>query len=495
MDYNTHGSLGSTATFCLGHPAHPLQAGETICHICGALATGALIGAYQVQRTLGIGRSGYAYLAIHQRSGQPVALKLFPPDNTTIPLWEAGRRDIRVATALRHPSILSVFSCTAWNPLTNSTGASGTLHMQPNQPSVYLLTLCQYIAGNMNHFIAYYQRPDAQQALKEAGSNILHLLSTVIQQAGSALTAAHKRGLAHGALTPGNLLFSDREHVWIADFGLARLHSPAAPYLPPELYRASQASFQMGNAGAYWHAANPASDQYMFAMLCQQLFAQLLLQQTYELFLPVLQRATHQKPERRYPSVELLVADILTLAQRTTGAGGQAPTFSRRRTSGTQPNMPSSPVYPTEPRNPGSPEQGRPGGSNPSTPPPVDGGPHTPVLPATPMTPAAPITPDDWEKRGDKLFTLHEYEGALQAYHRALEIDWNKANIWMALGDSYFALERYKESLMAYEQAMNINPHDPSSWTNRGTALDALGRHREANDCYERAEQLSASTT
>ncbi|BCL78375.1 protein kinase [Ktedonobacteria bacterium brp13] len=491
MDYNTHGSQGSTTTFCLGHPAHPLQPGETICHICGALATGMVLGAYQVQRTLGMGRSGYAYLALHQRSGQPVTIKLFPSDNTTTPLWEAGRRDVRVATALRHPSISPVFSCTNWTPGMNSTGTSGTFHSQPNQQDSYLLTLCQYIPGNMNQFIAHYQHAEAQQALRDGGSNLLLLLTKVIQQAGSALSAAHKRGLVHGALTPGNLLFSSQERAWIADFGLARLHPPTAPYLPPELYNASQASLQMGNAGAYWHAANPASDQYMFAMLCQQLFAQLLLQQTYELFLPVLQRATHQKPERRYPSIDLLVADIQTLAQHTTGGVGQAITHPNNHITGSRPMLPSSPVYPETARSRGGSSQSQPNIYNPSTPLPVmDGGPLTPVMPATPMTPASPLAPDDWEKRGDKLFTLHQYDGALQAYHRALEVDWNKENVWMALGDTYFALERYKESLMAYEQAMNINPHDPASWINRGTALDALGRHREANDCYERAEQL-----
>jgi serine/threonine protein kinase len=439
---------------------------------------------------LGVGRSGYAYLAVHQRSGQPVVIKLFPPDNTTMPLWEAARRDVRVVTTLRHPSILAVYSCTSWNPASNSMSTSGTLHIHPDQQQSYLLTLCQYIPGNLNHFVAHYQQQEKRQELIECGSSLQQLLIKVIQQAGNALSTAHRRGLAHGALTPGNLLFNAHEQVWLADFGLARLHPPVAPYLPPELYRASQASIQMGNVSAYWHAANPASDQYMFAMLCQQMFAQLLPQHDYELFQPVLQRALHHKPERRYPTVDLLVADLVTLAQHGTSTGPLQPisqTGHGNSYSGSYP-APSSPVQPHQPQ--GSQRPGSPG-YNPSTPLPIMAeGPVTPSTPATPLTPAPALEQDDWEKRGDKLFTMREYSGALQAYHRALEVNWGKDYLWMALGDTYFALERHKEALMAYEQAMQINPNDPQAWINRGTALDALGRHHEAEDCYDRAEQL-----
>jgi tetratricopeptide (TPR) repeat protein len=98
---------------------------------------------------------------------------------------------------------------------------------------------------------------------------------------------------------------------------------------------------------------------------------------------------------------------------------------------------------------------------------------------------------DDWEKLGGKLFTTHDYNGAVKAYQRALEIDTSRASSWLALGDAYFALEQYREALRAYEQATQLNPSDPATWSNRGTVLDTLNRHREAAECYERAEQLN----
>ncbi len=81
MDNKTYNEAREeTTSFCLGHPPHPLQAGEIVCRICGTLAAGASLGHYQAQKLLGTGRSGQAYLAAHQRSGQSVVIKLFPQD-------------------------------------------------------------------------------------------------------------------------------------------------------------------------------------------------------------------------------------------------------------------------------------------------------------------------------------------------------------------------------------------------------------------------------
>ncbi|WP_161977925.1 serine/threonine protein kinase [Dictyobacter kobayashii] len=306
---------GSKALFCLGHPSHALQPEEVVCRVCDALAAHTTLGIYEVQKLLGIGRSGHAYQAIHQRSGQPVAIKLFPAFMANPELWEAARREVRVTTALRHSSILSVFSCSTWSPEQLDGGSGAHYEWPSDSTSMYLLTLCQYIPGTLSHFVNYLQKGENQQALYEHGSSPRALVIHVLQQIGSALATAHARGIAHGALVPGNILFSSYERVWVADFGLARLQPPPAPYLPPELYAAAQAS-QQGNVQAYWKAANPASDQYMFAMLCQQLLPQTLQKQDYEPLLPVLNRAIHPKPERRYPSLQLLIQDLVALTGR-----------------------------------------------------------------------------------------------------------------------------------------------------------------------------------
>jgi cytochrome c-type biogenesis protein CcmH/NrfG len=390
-----------------------------------------------------------------------------------------------MTTALRHNSIRSVFSCGTWSPGQKIGEGSSPLHMQhAPAANTYLLSLCQFVPGTLDHFIAYLQKGEHQRALQEQGSSARALLIHVLQQIGMALHTTHTRGTVHGAVIPGNILFSSYERVWLADFGLARLQPAPSPYLAPELYTAAQAS-QQGNIQAYWNAVHPASDQYMFAILCQQLFTQILPRQEYEALQPVINRATHPKPERRYPSIELLMQDLLMLTSQASQKPVQSQVQSR---SGQQ--LVAAGSSATR----GSVSMHGGNSSQKFTPlPAYAAGPLTPSLPATPLTPAIPLTAEDWEKRGDKLFALHEYEEALKSYHRAVEVNGTRAHIWLALGDTYFALGRYKEALMAYEQAVYLNPNDPQTWANRGTALDELGRHREALDCYERSEQLRSS--
>ncbi|GAC1662100.1 MAG: hypothetical protein PVS3B1_37700 [Ktedonobacteraceae bacterium] len=473
---------------------------------------------YQVQKLLGTGRSGPAYLAMHQRSGQPVALKLLLMEDETMDLLEAARREVRVATSLRHPSIVPVFSSTPWAPepiAAHSPRLTRDLRLMKKQQENYLLTLCQYVPGTFPRFVAHYQQREMQRALYERGISLAALLASIIQQTGSALSATHARGIAHGALVPGNFLFASHDRVWIGDFGLARIHPPPPPYLAPELYSASHATTHGGNPAAYWRAATPTSDQYALAVICQQLLGQLLPANEYEPLLPVLQRATQQRPERRYPNLDLFIQDLLTLTQsehastqrgQTNGNGQQngsgVNNANKNNVNKAYPTTPAAMLQPAlpRPRGPlpshGSRGSGQPGGppsAQPTPQPPTTGEREkllTPALPATPLTPAHPQSLEDWARRGDKLFTMRNYEESLQAYHRAIEIDGERPLVWLALGDTYFALERYKEALMAYEQAMYLNPDDPQAWSNRGTVLDALGRHQEALDCYERAEQL-----
>lgn len=498
---------------CLGQETHPMQPGEMICQFCGHLAAGAQLGIYQVQRFLGSGRGGHTYLAIHARSKQQVVLKLFPPDPMSTPLWEEARQEARTAAALNHRSILPVFSCTHWQP--NGQQAPGKpLHELITKYSArdqYLLTLCQYTHANLTQFIAYYEKREAQQALKARGISLRNHLVTLIQQIGSALSSAHARNLVHGALLPGNILLDGRDRLWIADFGLARLHPPFEPYLAPELQDVVRRGAQIGHWQDFWRAVTPASDQYMLAQVCELLFTRLLSSEEYEKALPVVRNAAQAQPERRFSSVDAFLHELLPqlrstsgTAFSTTGASNPMLPQSVKTTSGSNPvHAPlatSASSYASYQRG-SSPAQVRATTSDnrylPSTLP--GSAPSSPEIEQyqkmmnydlAASLPSSPV--DEWEKKGDKLFTAHDYAGAVRAYRQALALDNYRSTLWLALGDAHFALEEYKEALSAYEKALQLNPNDAQGWSNRGTVLDVMGRRQEALECYERAEQLEA---
>ena len=67
----------------------------------------ALAGRYTIDRELGRGGMATVFLA-HDRDGAEVALKLLNPDLSSTIGADRFRREIRVATQLQHPNILSV---------------------------------------------------------------------------------------------------------------------------------------------------------------------------------------------------------------------------------------------------------------------------------------------------------------------------------------------------------------------------------------------------
>ena len=466
-----------TPIACLGHPPHPAQIEDVICRICGHLIVSAKLGHYQIQQLLGSSRNGSTYLTMHLRSRQPVVLKLSPPDPACTGLWESARREIKIITALRHPSILPVFDCTIWQAEAkqDATKHFRELIVAHIGPDTRLLTLCQYIPGNLNQLLAHYERHEILLALRKQGTLPLVPLVKLIQQIGTALSAAHAKGIMHGALVPGNILVDGQENIRIADFGLARLHPPSAPYLAPELHPVCSKAIKTTNMRPCWLAVTPASDQYALAILCQEIFERLLRPIDYEHLRPVLRCATHPQPTQRFLNVDLFVQELIQTAKIT---AMPATSYQSMTMDHTPSNL--SPRTPLHSRNYPQPTQIEQERYNKTA--------NYNLAATLPQAPPSPA--DEWEKFGGILFTQRDFEGAVKAYERAVQVDARRSNIWLALGDAYFALEQHREALRAYEQATILSPHDHQAWSSRATALDVLGHQQEARECYERADQL-----
>jgi serine/threonine-protein kinase len=134
-----------------------------------------------------------------------------------------------------------------------------------------------------------------------------------LAEAGSALDAAHARGIVHRDVKPGNLLLDERGRLAVADFGIARVAQESeltltgevlgsAPYMAPE---------QLSGAGA-----SPASDRYALAVVAHELLTGLRPSAgTVATDLPpatdrALARALAQDPRERWPSAGAFAAAL-----------------------------------------------------------------------------------------------------------------------------------------------------------------------------------------
>jgi serine/threonine-protein kinase len=154
--------------------------------------TGRLLAHYRIVKHLGAGGMGEVYLAEDLRLERTVALKILPHEVSDDP--ERLRRFIReakAASAIDHPNIVHVYEISQIDGI---------------------------------HFIAM-QYVEGQTLLsKIEGESVesVNLIPTMIQIT-DAIAEAHARGIIHRDLKPGNIMISNKGHVKILDFGLARI--------------------------------------------------------------------------------------------------------------------------------------------------------------------------------------------------------------------------------------------------------------------------------
>ena len=159
----------------------------------GALAAGAIVGAYTIVRELGRGGMGRVYLASDARLGRTVALKALAPHLMRDPLQrERLRREARAAASLAHPGVCTVYA------------------LEEIDGDLFIAT--ELIDG---HTIGEEIRAGRHPA---AGD----ILRTACEIA-AALASAHARGIVHRDLKPENVMRGRDGRLKILDFGLARI--------------------------------------------------------------------------------------------------------------------------------------------------------------------------------------------------------------------------------------------------------------------------------
>ncbi len=143
----------------------------------------------------------------HDAEGKPVALKLLNPDLSSTVGADRFRREIRTATRLQHPNILSVIdSGVATVPL-----GGGTVD--------FLWFTMPFVQGRN-----VWERFEQEGALPAAE------VIRIGRQVADALAFAHGQGVVHRDIKPDNILLED-DRVLVADFGVARAVSEVAEKL------------------------------------------------------------------------------------------------------------------------------------------------------------------------------------------------------------------------------------------------------------------------
>jgi tetratricopeptide (TPR) repeat protein len=101
-----------------------------------------------------------------------------------------------------------------------------------------------------------------------------------------------------------------------------------------------------------------------------------------------------------------------------------------------------------------------------------------------------PLKPEDYLSRGDDFYQSNEYELALKAYDKAIELKPDYASAWDNKGFALAKLGRYEEVLKAYDKAIELKPDYATAWDNKGFALAKLGRYEEALKVIDKAIEL-----
>ncbi|HEY0515852.1 MAG TPA: protein kinase [Solirubrobacteraceae bacterium] len=206
------------------------------------MASDEIAGRYRLEGRLGFGGMSTVHLALDLRLERQVAVKLLAEHLADDPAFVSRfQREAQAAARLIHPNIVQVFD-------------SG----QDQRTGQYFIVM-EYIEGQS---CAEILRDDGWVEVADA--------LPIIEQACEGLHYAHRHGVVHRDVKPGNLLRSTEREVKLADFGIAKATEQSsitqvgsvlgtAAYLAPEQARGEE--------------AGPSADLYALGVVTYQMIA------------------------------------------------------------------------------------------------------------------------------------------------------------------------------------------------------------------------------
>jgi eukaryotic-like serine/threonine-protein kinase len=201
-----------------------------------------IAGRYRLESRLGFGGMSTVHLAVDLRLERQVAVKLLAEHLADDPTFVSRfQREAQAAARLVHPNIVQVFD-------------SG----RDERTGQYFIVM-EYIEGSS---CAEILRDDGWVEVDEA--------LAIVGQACEGLHYAHRHGVVHRDVKPGNLLRAREGEVKLADFGIAKATEQSsitqvgsvlgtAAYLAPEQARGEE--------------AGPSADLYALGVVTYQLIS------------------------------------------------------------------------------------------------------------------------------------------------------------------------------------------------------------------------------
>ena len=197
---------------------------------------------YELHRQIARGGMADVFLARDLLLDRPVAIKvLFDQFSKDQQFVERFRREAQRAANLNHPNIVSVFD---WGE------ESGT----------YFIVM-EYVEGR-----------SLAEIIRTEGSIHSDKVAEISSEVAAALSFAHRNGIVHRDVKPGNVLVAPNGHIKVADFGIAR----ALASVQSEL---TQAGTVMGTATyispeqAQGMEVDPRSDLYSLGVMVYEMLS------------------------------------------------------------------------------------------------------------------------------------------------------------------------------------------------------------------------------
>jgi serine/threonine-protein kinase len=273
------------------------------------------LGDYRLISRIGSGGAGTVYLAHHAPTGQQVALKVLSPSATASAEFVARfQREADIIATLDHPNIVRVFDAGC---------VDGRCY----------IAMEYFNYGTLKDRIAAIRAGGDQMPVNEA--------LEIARQIASALDHAHKRGVIHRDVKPGNILLASGGRYVLGDFGTVlvkaatRLTSQSgrligtAEYLSPEqanqqpfdhrvdVYALGVVLYEMLAGAVPFSGDNDLLTVYAHAHR-EPAFDKLVDRRVPREVVAIITRAMHKQPAQRYSTAgEMALAMEQVLSNST----------------------------------------------------------------------------------------------------------------------------------------------------------------------------------